>query len=213
MRTRVKICGITSEADANAVVDAGADALGFIFCKESRRYIKPAEAAGIVTHLPPFVTPVGVFVNETLDGIVEAARTIGLGAVQLHGDEGPSFVEEIMRALPGVPAIKAFRVKTEKDIDGLKVYGASAFLLDAFSEKSRGGTGETFDWELAVKAKRFGRIMLAGGLGPDNIVEAVSKVSPYAVDVSSGVETSPGRKDHAKIKKLMDRIRAHEKNA
>lgn len=213
MRTRVKICGITNEADAVAAIDEGVDALGFIFCKESRRYIDQAVAGDIIGKLSPFVTPVGVFVNEGVESIVETARAIGLGAIQLHGDETAGFAGALGCALPGIKIIKALRIKAEKDIDGLSGFPASAFLLDTFSNKARGGTGEAFDWEIAVKAKRFGKIMLAGGLGPDNIVEAVSRVKPYAVDVNSGVETSPGKKDSAKIKKLMDRIRAHEKNA
>lgn len=205
MPTKVKICGITNLDDALFAVEAGADALGFIFFDNSPRNLRPEDAAGIIEKLPPFVTAVGVFVNETPGRIRDIVRSTGLNAVQLHGDESPGFCKGL-----GLKAIKAFRVRVKDDINRLKGYEVSAFLLDTFKEGVHGGTGETFDWDIAIKAKRFGRIILSGGLTPDNIREAVAKAAPYAVDVSSGVEERPGKKDLKKVRKFIEQVKGHE---
>ena len=191
---RVKICGITNGADALCAVKNGADALGFIFYARSPRCIPPERAAEIVRGLPPFVTPVGVFVNEAREQIDAFLELVGLRAVQLHGDEPPE-------ACLGysVPVIRAFQVGEGFDGADLRDYPADAFLMDTATAGLYGGTGETFDWALAREAASRGRIILAGGLNPDNVTEAIRKVRPYAVDCGSGVEAEPGRKDHNKL--------------
>jgi len=196
VNVRVKICGITNVEDALLAAEAGADALGFMFCESSPRYLSPAEASAIIRQLPPFLFRVGVFVNATEDVIRRTVAECGLDRVQLHGDETPDFC----RQLP-VPVIKALRVKDADSLRALSGYDVIACLLDSFVPGVPGGTGAAFNWELALQAKASGqRIILAGGLTPDNIVQAVRKVQPYGVDVSSGVESSPGKKDPAKVR-------------
>ena len=199
---RVKICGITNREDALCAVEHGADALGFIFYPGSRRYIPPDWAERIVGDLPPFVTPVGVFVNETRDRIRATAEAVGIRAIQLHGDEPP----EVCRDLP-VPVIRALRVEEGFEVAHLGAYPVGTFLLDTAREGMYGGTGETFDWEIAREAASFGYIILSGGLDPDNVTEAVRVARPYAVDCSSGVEAEPGRKDHQKLIAFLERAR------
>lgn len=201
---RIKICGITNPADAAMAAEAGADALGFVFWKKSPRYVAPSTAAAIIGSLPPFVTAVGVFVNELPERIVEIAVAAGLGCVQLHGDENPGVCGTIKASVVGLRLIKAFRVSKGFDIMSLKPYSAQAYLLDAYKAGVPGGTGQTFDWEVAVKAKEMGRIILSGGLTPSNVAEAVREVRPYAVDVSSGVERSPGLKDADKVVRFIE---------
>jgi len=200
---KVKICGITNQQDASAAVGLGVDALGFIFAK-SPRTIEPERARAIIGALPPFVMSVGVFVNEDPEKIREIVAFCGLDMIQFHGDEPP----EVCRAF--MPrAIKAFRLKNESSLEQIKPYlgKVRALLFDTFSKDKRGGTGKTFDWGLAIKGKELGvPVILSGGLGPSNINEAVSTVRPYAVDVNSGVEESPGKKDHNLMKKLMDNV-------
>lgn len=205
---RIKICGITNADDAEAAAEAGADALGFVFYGKSLRFISPEDAGSIITKLPPFITAVGVFVDETIEAIDRTIKAARLTCVQLHGDETPEFCAEAARTT-GVAVIKAFRVSSTDDVLRLKEYkdSASAFLLDAFNVDARGGTGKTFDWKIAVEAKKYGRIILSGGLIPENVGTALQTVAPYAVDVSSGVEASPGRKDHAKIRRFIAEIR------
>ncbi len=200
MQVRVKICGITNLDDALAAVDSGADALGFVFFPGSPRYISYDLAASIIAQLPPFITTVGVFVNELRGNIESASALTGISAIQLHGDEPPSLC-----AL-SKPVIKAFRVKSLDSLDPLIDYQgkASAFLLDAYTPDVLGGSGTTFNWEIASYAKQFGRIILAGGLNPDNIAEAVRRVAPYGVDVSSGVESGKGKKDHMRMKTFIE---------
>jgi phosphoribosylanthranilate isomerase len=204
MPVRVKICGITSFEDARAAVDAGADALGFIFFKGSPRYVELKIAADIIHKLPPFATTVGVFVDETAENIARICRDAGLAAVQLHGKEEPSFCSEIQ-----AKTIKAFRVKDQSSLSELPKYHVSAFLLDSYVPGQMGGTGAKFNWDLAVQAKTLGTpIILAGGLTVENIADAVAKVRPFGVDVSTGVEISPGRKDHAKVREFIARAKA-----
>ncbi|WP_085812892.1 phosphoribosylanthranilate isomerase [Geoanaerobacter pelophilus] len=193
--TKVKICGITSLDDALMAVEAGADALGFVFFEKSPRCLGPDAAARIIRELPPFIQVVGLFVNAELDFVNRTADTCGLDLVQLHGEESPAYCGLVRRRV-----MKAFRVRGPETLAALPDYKVSAYLLDAYSPVSHGGTGERFDWEHAVAAKEQGRIVLAGGLNPDNVAQAVAKVAPYAVDVSSGVELSPGRKDRDKVR-------------
>lgn len=208
MALRIKICGITREEDARAAIDAGADALGFVFVPGTPRYIEPGRAAAITRGLPPFVSRVGLFVDadpEFIRAVVGKAR---LDTVQLHGDEAP----EAGRGLLGIArVIQAFRVRGPETLQRLNAYrdSSDAWLLDAYVPGTSGGTGARFDWSLAVEACRLGHpVILAGGLKPENIAEAVRQVSPYAVDVSSGVEASPGLKDAQKIERLVRQARS-----
>jgi phosphoribosylanthranilate isomerase len=195
---KVKICGTTSIEDALLAVEGGADAVGFIFYKKSPRAVSQSSVKKIVAALPPFVETVGVFVNESADRINRIADSCKLSAVQLHGNESPAFCKTIRRKV-----IKAVRVEGKDSFAGLASYKVSAFLLDAFSGEQQGGTGETFDWRLASEGKKYGPVILAGGLDPSNVAHAIQKVKPYAVDVCSGVERSPGIKDPVRLKKFI----------
>ncbi len=199
---KIKICGITGIDDALAATDAGADALGFNFYKKSPRYVEPARAAEIISQLPPFVMPVAVFVNEREEKIRDVMFTTGIKVLQFHGDERPEFCARFASR-----TIKAFQVKDKESLKQMVHYHVSALLLDSYREDVRGGTGATFDWHLAVVAKTFGRVILAGGLTPSNVAEAVKLVQPYAVDVAGGVEKEKGIKDHAKMKKFVSEVR------
>ncbi|MBI5561035.1 MAG: phosphoribosylanthranilate isomerase [Deltaproteobacteria bacterium] len=183
----------------------GADAIGFVFWKKSPRFISPGDAGKIIDKLSPFITTVGVFVDERPEKINEIIRSAGLGCVQLHGGESPDDCLKIESRI-----IKAVRIKEGADIGKLKGYSPSAFLLDTYREGVPGGTGESFNWDIAVLAKEYGRIILSGGLNPENVVSAISKVRPYGVDVSSGVEARPGRKDPRKISEFIKRVREIE---
>lgn len=204
MPVRVKICGITNSADAFAAVEAGADALGFVFYQDSPRAISPGKAADIIRKVPPFIITVGVFVNENPRQIEEIISLTHIGVVQLHGSERPE------ACYFSRPAIKAIRVKSLDSLDPLIHYqgNVSAFLLDTFSPGVLGGTGQIFNWDIAAYAKQFGPIILAGGLTPTNISDAVRHVRPYGVDVSSGVESEKGKKDHQKIKSFIELAKA-----
>jgi phosphoribosylanthranilate isomerase len=196
MPVKVKICGITNLPDGIAAADAGADALGFMFYDQSPRAISIEAAADLIRRLPPFVMKVGVFVNAPEDLVVRAIRECGLNLLQFHGDETPEYCLQF-----GLMSMKAFRVRDAASLQAVSGYHTDAWLLDAYSPDRPGGTGETFNWDLALEAQGWGRpIFLAGGLTPENVAEAVRRARPYAVDVSSGVEAAPGRKDHAKLK-------------
>ena len=201
--TRIKICGTTNLDDALIAVEAGADALGFIFVPNTPRYLHPDEAAKIIEELPPFITTVGLFVNAEQKEIDTIANNCSLDAIQLHGEEPPELCVTLNRRV-----VKAFRVKDESSLSRLRDYHVRAYLLDTYVKGTMGGTGKVFDWNLAVKAKQYGRIILAGGLNPHNIASAILRVRPYGVDVSSGVEASPGRKDPAKVKAFIGAVRA-----
>jgi phosphoribosylanthranilate isomerase len=197
--TRVKICGITRLEDAQQAVDLGAAALGFNFYPPSPRYIEPAAARAIVRHLPAFVTPVGVFANETDAGrVISIARTAGATTVQVHGPGFPD-LHELLSLFPLVVAVQVGEAFKAEELGRFK---PSAYLLDAFDPDRPGGTGRTFDWNAAREAKRYGPIILAGGLTPENVGQAVRVVRPFAVDVASGVESAPGIKDPAKLRAL-----------
>jgi len=196
MSVKVKICGITNEADASAAVEAGADVLGFVFYEDSPRYVPIPDAAKIISALPPLTVRAGVFVNAPEELVLRAIGECGLNLLQFHGDEAPDYCTQF-----GLMSIKAFRIKDRASVDGMAEYRTDAWLLDAYTADKVGGTGARFNWELALEAKRLGRpIFLAGGLTPENVAEAVRFVQPYAVDVSSGVEAAPGKKDHARVR-------------
>lgn len=196
--TKVKICGITTLDDALMAAEAGADALGFIFFEKSPRNIAPEQAARIIAGLPPFVQAVGLFVNAELDFVNETADRCRLDIVQLHGDESPAYCDGVRRRV-----MKAFRVRGLESLAPMVGYRVAGFVLDAWSPNAYGGTGARFDWDCAIAAKEKGPIVLAGGLDPDNVAAAVAKVQPYGVDVSSGVELSPGRKDPDKVRRFI----------
>lgn len=206
---KVKVCGITNQADALEAVEAGADALGFNFYARSPRYIAPEEARLIIARLPPTVLCVGVFVNEdNAATVARMAERSGVSALQLHGDETP----EYCAALGGHEVIKALRVGKDFSPEEAARYPARSILLDAYNAHARGGTGETFDWTLARRTREVvAQLYLAGGLTPENVAEAVAAVAPYAVDVCSGVELGPGRKDAARVRAFMAAVRACEK--
>jgi phosphoribosylanthranilate isomerase len=198
---KVKICGITNIDDALSAAELGADALGFIFVKSSPRHINPSAARKIIQALPPFVVPVGVVADMAYNDVLEIIDQTSIGCVQFHGDETPKQIVKYP-----VPVYKSFRVDSSFNPEVLRRYKGSAYLLDTKISGELGGTGQTFNWEIAIKAKEYGRIILAGGLTPENIIEAVRTVQPYAVDVNSGVEESPGKKDRTKIKLLFKQL-------
>ncbi|MEI8011787.1 MAG: phosphoribosylanthranilate isomerase [Candidatus Omnitrophota bacterium] len=194
---KVKICGITEKDDAFKAIKFGADALGFVFTKKSPRYVSPSRARNIISILPPFVTTVGVFVNERQGAVNDIISFTGLNAIQLHGDEDPQYVRRLKRSNCAV--IKAFRVNAGFDFNIISQYDVNGILFDAYQEDAFGGTGKTFKWELLQQADIKRPYILSGGLNQENILEAVNILKPYAVDVSSGVEAEPGKKDHRKL--------------
>jgi phosphoribosylanthranilate isomerase len=199
---RIKICGITNLEDAMAAAELGADAVGFVLYPNSPRCVKPSQAKVIISQLPPYVTTVGVFANQDAKDILDIVEECGFDLVQLQGDEPPEFCQRL-----GPRVVKAIRVKDPDSIKRMAAYTVRAFVLDSYRENQLGGTGERFDWDLALQARPYGRIILAGGLTPDNVREAVTKVQPYGVDVSSGVEQRMGKKDHTKIEKFIKQAR------
>ena len=200
MTTRIKICGITNLDDALAACAAGADALGFNFAEEAKpknRYIEPAAAKAIIEQLPPFVTSVAICVNDSVGRLTEYLEIVDY--VQLHGEESVEVCQAVANR-----ALKAFRVSPDFEPKSMLAYPAAAYVLDAWTPNMRGGTGQTFDWEIAKEAVALDRpLILAGGLTPDNVAEAVRIVQPYAVDVAGGVEASPGVKDHGKLRSFI----------
>ncbi len=199
---KVKVCGIRRLDDALVAVDSGAWALGFIFHRASPRYITPADAARIIERLPGEVLTVGVFVDYPIDELNDVVRQAGLGAAQLHGAESPEYAREVEAST----IIKSFRVGDEFDVDRLEPYPDCTFLLDSYRPGQAGGTGETFDWEIARRVGEKAPVILAGGLGPDNVREAIRVARPQGVDVSSGVEVTPGVKDPAAIRRLFEQV-------
>jgi phosphoribosylanthranilate isomerase len=205
---RVKVCGITNLSDAMYAVECGADAIGFVFYQKSPRFVGKINAKEIISKLPPFISTVGVFVNQKIEDIIETVQGCSLNIIQLHGDESPDYCSKMP-----VMIIKAIRIKDGASLKKMPDYSTeqgrrvSAFLLDSFSENDYGGTGKIFNWELAIGAKEYGRIILSGGLNPDNVREAIEKVRPYGVDVSSGVEEREGKKDRGKVKAFIERVK------
>ena len=202
MITKVKICGITNYDDAAAAMDLGADLLGFNFYPKSPRYIKPQDAAGIIRRLPAFIDVSGVFVNSALEEIREIAALCQLDWVQLHGDENTEFCRWL--AYDSAKTMKALRIKEAGDLEQVNTFSTDAILLDAFDPKKYGGTGLTFDWNIIGHIGK--RIFLAGGINPQNAAQAV-ELGVYGIDVCSGVEAKPGKKDPKKMKALFDNIR------
>jgi phosphoribosylanthranilate isomerase len=201
---KVKVCGITSYEDAAMALDHGVDALGFNFFPPSPRYIRPADVHLIIRRIPPFVVTVGLFVNvASQDQVSETAHAAGVQVLQLHGDESP----EYCRALEEWPLIKALRIGKGGIPENLEAYPVQGFLLDAKDDILFGGTGKSFDWSLTGSIKRIRPIILAGGLQPDNVREAIRVVKPYGVDVCSGVESAPGKKDAGRLIEFMNEVR------
>ena len=196
-----KICGITNLSDAQAAAVHGASAIGFIFYEKSSRAISIEDAKFISRHLSNDISKVGVFVNHDKAFIEEAIRSVSLNIIQLHGDETPGFCKQF-----DVPVLKALRIKDKASLSVMDQYNVAGFLLDTFSTKQYGGTGETFDWSL-LNGKLETPIILYGGLNPDNILDAIDSVNPAAIDVNSGVEISPGKKDHQKINLLFENLK------
>lgn len=202
MRVRVKICGITNRSDAELAAEAGADALGFIFVPDTPRYVDSDTARGIIKDLSPWITPVGVFADHPIEEVEHLMHHCGFLTIQLHGLESP----EYCRSFTG-SVIKAFRVGGGQGLPDLQAYRVQAYLLDTFVEGRVGGTGKTFPLELATRAKAFGHVIVSGGLTPENVAQVIRKVDPYGVDVSSGVEMEPGRKDPQKVRDFVARVR------
>jgi phosphoribosylanthranilate isomerase len=198
--TRVKICGITNEEDALKAAYYGAWAVGFIFYKESPRYVSPSKARKIIEALPPFVTPVGVFVNQRDRAVRDICGFTRIHTVQFHGEEEPAYCKRFKE----YKIIKAFRVRSRFDLGDIRKYKVDAYLFDTYKEGVPGGTGEVFDWGILkgeVVEKPF---ILSGGLGPENVQDALRSITPYAVDSCSGVEKFPGVKDHRRMKTFLD---------
>jgi len=195
---KVKVCGITNLDDALAAIKWGADSLGFVFAP-SPRQVTRQQVIDIVSALPPFVCKVGVFVDSEIGEVREILGVCNLNLAQLHGSETPDFCQALF---PRV--IKSFRVQDESVLNLIPGYKASAYLLDSYHTKLKGGTGQTFNWEIAEKATQFGSVILSGGLTPQNVCQAVTQVQPYAVDVSSGVESEPGKKDHDRLRAFLE---------
>ena len=198
----IKICGVRTLDDALYAVEQGADAVGFNFYQLSKRYISPDHTAEIISSLPAGIMRVGVFVNPEREFVEAVLRNNKLSALQFSGNETPEAISEYH-----LPVIKAIHIANAESIGEMKSFRVDSFLLDTFRSEDFGGTGTTFDWNIAVAAKQFGKVMIAGGLTPENVADAVRKVKPYGVDVSSGVEISPGIKDHKKTKEFILRAR------
>ena len=200
---RIKICGITNLEDARLCVAAGADALGFIFVERTPRYITPDTAAAIVAALPPFVTPVGVFWDHPAGHVKAVAEQCRLGALQFHGDESPEDLEQYR-----IPVIKTLKIAGPADLDRMAGYRVAAFLLDSPSRWSEGPARPVIPWDVAAEMARRHPVLLSAGLTPDNVGEAVRRVRPYGVDVNSGVEARPGRKDADRVTRFVLEARA-----
>ena len=203
MTVKVKICGITNLDDALAAAELGADMIGFNFYSKSPRYLSPDDAVNIATQIPPAVLKVGVFVNAAIDEISDIVNAVGIEIVQLHGDEDDNFIRVIGHSTEK-PVIKAFRIDAETSIDSVLHSDADAVLLDTAAIGEFGGTGRTFDWNLVGRDLKNKQVFLAGGLNSENVAEAIGVVRPYAVDVASGVESTPGKKDAAKMKAFIE---------
>lgn len=200
--TRIKICGITNKEDALWAADLRVDALGFIFAESPRR-VKPDAVCKIVKLLPPFISTVGVFVDEDKEKVREIADLCSLTTLQFHGEESTAYCEGFRQKV-----IKSFRVKDDTVLEKTVSYKVDAYLLDTYLPGTPGGTGKTFNWEIARKVKTLGvPLILSGGLNPDNVVRAIRKVGPYAVDVGSGVESKEGKKDYAQLERLVRMVR------
>jgi phosphoribosylanthranilate isomerase len=210
---RVKICGITKPEQAKAIAELGATTIGFICVPKSPRYVTPERIAAAIEQLPPQVDRIGVFANETVATIGKIVAHTALSGVQLHGEESPEFCQQLRQSLPGVEIIKALRMRTPKDLIQVDTYyscGIDTLLLDAYHPQMLGGTGTTLDWQALKQFHPQCAWLLAGGLTPENVLDALQQVSPNGIDLSSGVERSPGDKDLARVAKLFAKLRGRE---
>lgn len=203
-RPKIKICGITRCEEAIAICELGVDILGFILYPPSPRYISPDKIKDIIKEIPPLVKTVGVFVNTTKSDLLKIVNESGIDTVQLSGDESPEYCQSLSNT--GLHWIKSFRIKDKLELNYLNQFRSKYFLLDAWSEKEYGGTGKSFNWEIATKASQKYQIILAGGIDAKNVGKAVEQIKPYGIDVSSGVELSPGRKSIPAIKDLLNEV-------
>lgn len=199
---KVKICGITNLEDALTAIEAGADMLGFVFAP-SPRQVTSQQAMVITVRLPSSITKIGVFVNSDLEFVKEIMAKCNLDKAQFHGTESPEYCQSFTSGV-----IKAFRIQRKSDLETLPLYKVEAYLLDSYDPTRAGGTGQTFDWDIARAARKYGKIILSGGLTPENVAEAIIKVRPYGVDVSSGIESKPGKKDPEKVKAFIKAAKA-----
>ena len=212
MRVRIKMCGTTRRQDADAAVGFGIDALGFIFAQKSPRYVTPDFAASLIEHLPPFVSRVGVFVDGSLDQVKEIVASAGLTQVQLHGKESADFCAELKKWNRSLVVCKAFLIGKESSAPDLTSYlGAiDCLLFDTYVKGMDGGTGQSFDWRALAGLNLNVPMILAGGLNPGNVAEAIKSTRPYAIDINSGVEKSPGVKNHEQLAQLVNKVRSIE---
>jgi len=202
--TKIKICGITNKRDAIAAAELRPDMMGFVFYDGSKRYVEPKIVRDIANELPPFVAKVGVFVDMDKNKVLEIAEECALEMLQFHGDEDPDYCAGFKGSYK---VIKAFRIKDRGSLKGINDYNADFYMLDAYSFKGKGGTGESFDRNIIESFEFLKPVILSGGLTPDNVRDAIERLSPYGVDVSSGVEISPGKKDIPLMKKFMENVR------
>jgi phosphoribosylanthranilate isomerase len=211
-RIRIKICGTTRLADALCAVDAGVDALGFIFYQKSPRAIQPQAAREIIKQLPPFVDAVGVFVDEELQRVAGIVHECGLGYVQLHGSESPTYCRELATLAAPCQILKAIRIGEQTTAEDVALYHdcIRGYLLDTYQKNNVGGTGQTFDWAIIDRLQLKKTFLLAGGLDIDNIREALEQVRPYGVDANSGLEDAPGLKNHTLIQRFITAVRTFE---
>jgi len=202
--TRIKICGMTNKPDAIAAAELGVDMLGFVFYKKSKRYVEPGAAEEIANELPPSVAKAGVFVDAGQEDVVRIAEDVGLDILQFHGDETPEYCDYFKTRFK---VIKAFSLKDRKDLKKINDYGADFYLLDTYRSDTAGGTGEAFDWKILKDFEFLRPVILSGGLTPKNVGAAIRELAPFGVDVSTGVEASPGRKDAELMKEFVHNVR------
>ncbi len=205
--TKIKICGITNKVDAINAANLGVDMLGFVFYRKSKRYIDPMTAEDIVNELPPGILKTGVFVDEDSEKVLEIAQDASLDILQFHGDETPDYCRKFKE---GFKVVKAFRLKDKNDLKIINDYDVDFYLLDTYKRDSIGGTGETFDWKVLKDFEILKPFILSGGLTPANVAKAIRELAPYGVDVSTGVEASPGKKDLNLMKKFVENVRKAE---
>ncbi|MDD5173913.1 MAG: phosphoribosylanthranilate isomerase [Candidatus Omnitrophica bacterium] len=208
--TKIKICGITNKRDAIAAARLDIDMMGFVFYSGSKRYVEPKIVRDIANELPPFIAKVGVFVDMNKDKVLEIAGECALDILQLHGDEPPDYCAGFSAAKIGegsYKVIKAFRIKDSASLKGINDYDVDFYMFDAYSEKSKGGTGKSFDWKIVENFEFLKPVILSGGLTPGNVREAIERLSPYGVDVSSSVEIAPGKKDIELMKVFVENVR------
>lgn len=202
--TKIKICGITNKIDAIAAAELGVDMLGFVFYEKSNRFVSAAMVEDIVNELPPSIGKVGVFVDETKENVIRIAEDASLNMLQFHGDETPEYCAYFKDRFK---VIKAFRLKDKNDLKTINNYNTNYYLLDTYKPDSIGGTGETFDWKMLKDFEILKPVILSGGLNPQNVASAIKEIVPYAVDVSTGVEVSPGKKDVKAMKQFVEKVR------